>query len=424
LALAAVLLPFFVMGGWLNPLDTGPRSITNLTRGVAGPYEQKFAVYDPYRVPRLAPAGGSPLTADPARQNPGAARARAEAIRRSADAIRGECAHAARGDWQNWQRDTERYRAQLFARIVALTDAAHAELPRSGDEVLEGSGGFPLFEIYSRQYLNYLYEPGTLDLFRCERPVVAADRWLRGQGIDLIFVPVPKMTEVYVEHFVDPCPADGIIAPHVRQTLLELLEADVEVVDGWRLFRPLREDGTEYLYNTADPHWAPRAMRIMAKEIADRIGRYTFAARARFAAPIVQTSPGPYHFTDNTATFDGYGKEFLRPEQYARAKKAQTTTLSEVRLLNGQVPPDDPASPVMVIGNSYVPKFREQLIKELNLLTCTRAADHQSTQCFADFVRQPELLEHCRVIVWITTDQQMTQFYPLPPPVAAAQSGE
>jgi hypothetical protein len=424
IALAAVMASFFVLGGWLDPLYNGPQGITNLTRRTAALYDPKISVHDPYKVPKLASGADTPRLSEPRSPEPRALAARAESIRQAAEAIRAECHRAAGGDWEKWQRDTASYRTRLLARIASLKDESHPEQMKTNAswEVLEGKDAFPLFEINSRQYLNYLYDPKTLDLFRRERPVVAADRWLRQRGIDLIFVPVPKMTEVYVEHFVDPCPPDGIIAPHVRRTLWELLTADVEVVDGLRLFRSVRDADAEYLYNTADHHWAPRGMRVMAKAIADRIERYDFGARARFAEPIVRSAPGPYRIVDLARVYGGFGRDILTPEQYERAKKAQTTTLAEVRMPNGQLVPDDPTSPVLVIGNSYVPHFREQLVKELNLLICTRASDHQTTHSFTDFVREPELLNHCRVIVWISTEQHMTQFYPLPPPVAAALS--
>jgi len=254
--------------------------------------------------------------------------------------------------------------------------------------------------------------------------VVAAQDWLKQRGIDLIFVPAPKMTEIYSEHFFDPSPPDGIVAPHVRRTLLELLEAGVEVVDGFRLFRSYRYADSEYLYNTADPHWAPRAMRIMARAVAERLARYDFAVRARFALPIVTAEPGAY-LLDNCPGGIGSpgGWSVLTNRQGRRATAVQPTKQTRVTLSDGNPPPDDPQSPVMLIGHSYTDNFREQLIKELNLSvrTCTHA--DQTTEAFQDFLREPELLDGCRVVVWVTTEQHMTNFQPLPAPVAAAATG-
>jgi hypothetical protein len=203
------------------------------------------------------------------------------------------------------------------------------------------------------------------------------------------------------------------------------LDEDVEVVDGLALFRSLRDTDSEYLYNTTDTHWAPRGMRIMAKEIADRIERYKFGARARFAQPIVRTSTGTYVKVDAINTLGGLGGAWrLSPEQRTRAERAQTKTLSEVRMQDGRTPPDDSTSPVLVIGHSYVWYFREQLIKELNLLTCTRIAAGQTTEAFAEFLREPEILNHCRVMVWITTDQHMTHLHPMPAPIMSVLKPE
>jgi hypothetical protein len=362
----------------------------------------------------------------PKEEEPLAAAAREAVIRRDADAIRAECQRAAGGDWERWQRDTAPYRAALKAKIDALKtfDKPKIQLPEFTYQALEGRDSFPLFEVGARDYLYYLYEPKSLDGFRKSRPVLAAHRWLREKGIDLIFVPIPKMTELYVEHFLDPCPPDGVIAPHVRQTLLELLDAGVEVVDGYPLYRALRDTDAEYLYNTADSHWAPRAMRIMAKEVADRIVRYKFGVRARYGIPVVKTEFAPYGVPlapgedPRPGIASQYGWSTLSYEQQQRAAKAQTTSMSHVTLLDGREP-FSAESPVVIIGNSFVPYFNEQLAKETNQLINTRWRASTTTEDFGDFLREPELLKNCRVVVWISTEKHLTDYKPLPPPVAA-----
>lgn len=62
--------------------------------------------------------------------------------------------------------------------------------------------------------------------------VRATSRWLKKQGIDLLFVPAPKMAEIYTDSIVlRGVPADQIVSPHMRKLLFELLADDVEVVD-------------------------------------------------------------------------------------------------------------------------------------------------------------------------------------------------
>jgi hypothetical protein len=409
-ALTTTLVMFFVLGSWAGAWMNPRRSLP----------------LHPASVDLPEPAddkkdGPPPVPADPRQPEPRAVAARTAAIRGDAAAIEAECQNAAGGDWDKWQKDTARYRDSLKAKINALKDAprtAFTPSPESRYQPLAPRDDFPLFEMGSREHLNYLYDPATLDEFRRDRSVVAAARWLRRQGVDLIFVPVPKMTEVYVEHFLEPCPADGIIAPHVRHTLLELLRDDVEVVDGFRLFRALRGTDAEYLYNTADTHWAPRAMRITAKEVADRIARYNFGARARYALPAVRATPGSYGAEDDhNAIGFMLAWNALNPEQQKRARPAQPVSQTEVKMPNGKKLPNDPASPVVVIGHSYVWCFGEQLVKELNLLTNSRSTIHQTTEAFGDFLREPEALARCRVVVWITTEQHLTKFKPMPKPI-------
>jgi hypothetical protein len=403
-ALGAVLAAFYVAGTWLLPRMSRPAAVAAPVRPPdTHPYDALNGI-PPLRVPRF----------DDARQTePRALEARAAVIHHDLAAIRAECQRAADGDWDKWLQDTEPYRMDLGAKLAAIKQLPPGPAgPRYG--VLEGFNGFPLFEVDARLRIDYLRKSESVDEFRRTRAVVAADRWLRQRGIDLIFVSVPKMTEIYIEHFLNPCPADGIIAPHVRRALLELLQQDVEVVDGFRLFRTLRGVDKEYLYNTADTHWAPRGMRIMAKAIADRIERYEFGARARYALPIYRTAIGPYQFKDFTGAIGHYGRALLSPEQVALAKPAQTTSLIEVESNVGMPLADSPSSPVLVIGHSYVFKFREQLIRELNQLINTRWGDDQTTQQFADFLRDPSLLAHCRVVVWVTNEQHLPRFAKMP----------
>jgi hypothetical protein len=348
-----------------------------------------------------------------------AAKARADLIRGTAGALRAECQAAAGGDWEHWQRDTACYRAALKAKVAGLKCFKGQPVPpgqpprtlEASYEALEGKDDFPLFEIAPAIYIRYLHDPDYWQRYR-DRPVVAANRWLRRRGIDLIFVPVPKMTEVYVEHFLDACPTDGVIAPHVRRALLDLLEEDVEIVDGFSLFRSARDADPEYLYNAADSHWAPRATRLMAKELAHRIERYDFGAKARRAPPVTSTVTLPFDWPQN-------GLEVLSRRQRERAEAANPANCPRVYSADGKELRSDAGSPVLVIGHSYVNIFGEQLVKELNLLTNTRTGPGFTTEFFVDFVREPELLDHCKVVIWITTEMHMPEFLPLPPSVAA-----
>jgi hypothetical protein len=353
---------------------------------------------------------------------------RAKAIDSTKETILAECQKAAGGDWDRWESETEHCRSALRTRLVEMKpfDPIREYWMKEKPQALAGKAGFPLFEIYPRESLEYLYNPPCLDQFRHDRAVLAAHRWLSQRGIDLIFVAIPSMPEVYIEHFIDATPPDGIIAPRVRRLYLDLLMENVEVVDGRTLFRPVREPDPEYLYNTADTHWAPRGMRIMAKEIAARIQRYQFGAKAKSSPPIVKAAPGPFDIQHaasavipgNLPNMDGWWT--LKADEQLLATPAQTRTVMHVTMPDGREPPDDPQSPILLIGHSYILNFREQLIKETNILPKTRMTAGQTTESFAEFLRQPDYLDGCRVVIWITNGKYLPRFTKMPSPIMRA----
>jgi hypothetical protein len=403
--LVIAFLATFVAGVWMGPKLRLESDVTSPNRNAKKLIAPEGTDATDWTNP-VDPSAPS----QPRKEEPVAVAARAATVRRDADAILAECQEAASGNWDQWRAKTASYRADLVRRIAALPRGQAGDLP--------GLGEFPLIEISAGLNLKYLCDDRSLEQFTKDRAVVAAHRWLRRRGVDLIFVPVPKMTEIYVEHFIDPCPPDGVIAPHVRHALFELLQDDVEVVDVRTLLRRVRDSDAEYLYNACDTHWAPRAMRVVAKEVADRIARYQFGAKARFAMPIVRAAPGPY----SPASLDGETRGFgipwnLTREQKKRVQEAQPVRQLRITRLDGSPLEDYADSPVFVMGNSFAIDFCEQLVKEANILINRRIISAQTSQSFADFLRSPELLTHTRVVVWVTNTQYLTAPHPMPPSV-------
>jgi hypothetical protein len=62
-------------------------------------------------------------------------------------------------------------------------------------------------------------------------------------------------------------------------------------------------------------------------------------------------------------------------------------------------------------------------MKELNMITNTKSGPGITTHMFADFLREPDQLNHCKVLVWITTEGHMPFLKPLPPEIAAYAAG-
>ncbi|HVK15412.1 MAG TPA: hypothetical protein VM533_00595 [Fimbriiglobus sp.] len=341
---------------------------------------------------------------------------RAEPIRATIAQIRVECQRNAGGDWGRWVQMLEPYRSSLRVRVqeAKTFDPMAKGYFEARSPVLQAKDDFPLFECAPKNYLHFVLDPESLEPFRKERSVAAASRWLKQKGIDLVFVPVPKMTEVYPEKFADGSPADRIIAPQVRRLWLELLEADVEVVDLLPTFLVERDAGQGYLYLPADPHWAPRAHAIGARVVADRLKRYDFVSRAQTGPPICRAVEMPFTPIAETA---GYAA--LNPEQRVRAEKAHPKTHTQVANLEGKFF-HSTQSPVLVIGNSYNAWFRDLLGKELNTALHYHDAGGQTTEAFGDMLRDPDMLKDVKVVVWVTTHNALDAFKPLPKPIREA----
>jgi hypothetical protein len=334
-------------------------------------------------------------------------------IRQDVLAIQAECEHAAGGDWTKWQEQTARYRAVLKARLDGLKH--QGMLIR---EALVGRDQ-PFFETNPRMNLAHLVDPDDWNEFRKARPVVAASRWLRDRGIDLIFVTVPAMPEVYVEHFLADVPSDGIIAPHVRKTLLELLENDVETIDSFRLMRSVRHQCFEFL--PADHHWNQFGMSGTVRETARRLGRYRFGRNGRQAPPCTRTVQGPYTLPPSGDGTDWcpIGRNLLSEDQWQAALGTLPRTMDYVTAPDGSPLVDDPRSPVALIGDSFALNFQELLVRETNLPLRSRWAYGNTTEAFAGFLREPEALAGVRVVVWLTSNDSLYKFRNMPEPVLA-----
>jgi hypothetical protein len=334
---------------------------------------------------------------------------RAAAMHETIEVFRGECVRNAGGDWDRWIADLAAVRADLAAKAKAAKpyDPGSTGYFEARGAVLEGRDRFPLFESAPAHYLIHIVEPASLDPFRHDRPVVAGSRWLERRGIDVIFVPVPKMTEIYPEFFTDHCPSDRIIAPRIRQIMLELLEADVEVVDLWYAFQAERDTSAELLYQPADPHWAPRAQEIAARLVADRLKRYDFVVKAQAGPRICKGPALPYPPASEGAAFKA-----LNPEQQKRATEHQPRSSRIPRKFVS--PQFNHTSPVACIGDSYNCGFMELLGRELNMAIHPLAAGGNTSDAFKNFLRDSELIKDCRVVIWLVCNSSLKNPWPIP----------
>jgi SGNH hydrolase-like domain, acetyltransferase AlgX len=238
--------------------------------------------------------------------------------------------------------------------------------------------------------------------------VIAVSRWLKRQNIDLILAPAPKMAEVYNDRLGLPVPPGRIAAPHHRRLLLDILNADVEVVDLLPAFLTERDSDPQPLYIPDDSHWSDRAQLIAAREIGKRLKRYAFVKTALGGKPLFAVSPMemPFH---------GSALGLMNNSQKAEVRDFSAhMKLTRITKLDG-VPFEEPQqSPVVVIGDSYTHYFQLAILKgtgidallskEINIPISNVSSAGATTGPIKDFLRNPFLLRDRKVVVWIVTN--------------------
>jgi hypothetical protein len=258
------------------------------------------------------------------------------------EALEAELEQVGHGDYAKWQ-----------ARLAPFHQAVRKRLARLPRQVkaVAGSDGY-LF------YQNSLKYVAAGDLEK-QRPgknplpiIVDFKRQLEQRGVDFLFVPVPTKLEIYPEKF-DPTAlklGEAIVNPYVRKFLLALSKQGVEVVDLLPAFLSAKGGDGEPLYQHQDTHWTDRGLRLAAELLSARIREYPWypeLARQRRAFGIRETS------------FTRFGDLHSRlPE--AEQKKYTPETLAARQVLSTDQQPysDDPASPIVLLGDSFTAVYQ------------------------------------------------------------------
>ena len=313
--------------------------------------------------------------------------------------IEEECRSYGQGDWSRWMERTAAFREELTAKLQRCP----------ADRPIFYAPGDPVqFEACAD--VQYLRDAGEWEPWLKQRTVLGTvptiSRWLKKRGIDLVLVPVPKMTEVYPDRVVSATPEERIAAPQMRRLLLELAKADIEVVDLLPELLLAREQSQEPLALPNDSHWSPRSQRIASTLIADRLKRYAFVKAALAQPPMFKE-------VQVQRTVNGCWKDWISPALTRQMSQYTTKAPFPVVLdMKGHAVQAPDASPVLIIGDSFPVSLGALggpgaaldavLSKDLNLAVSNRAASAMiAANIVKDFIREPELLAGRKVIVWV-----------------------
>ncbi|MCL5736894.1 MAG: hypothetical protein M1274_15215, partial [Actinobacteria bacterium] len=312
----------------------------------------------------------------------------------------------------------------------------------TGDQALLGRDGW----FFYRPAVQYLVEPvrsvpvralketphgvatSESDVFTA---IVSFRDELAQKGIKLLVMPAPNKSSIYPEMLAvrangtgsTPALGGGIDAPgrgrlgHINPTTREVLaalrQANVEVVDLFEVYAAVRSVPvrayqetphgviTNY-YLAQDSHWSPEGMRLAADVVARRL------------LDLGWVEKGPVKCDTKPVTIRRYG-DVLRMMRVPRVERLyepeQINCTQVVNVETGKPYVDDPNSPVLVLGDSFLRIFERDepgsggFIAHLacNLgfgLTSIVNDGGASTLVRQQLARKPTLLKDKKVVVW------------------------
>jgi hypothetical protein len=225
-------------------------------------------------------------------------------------------------------------------------------LGEAGEKVIVGRQGW----LFYKPDMRYLVEPmrpaaarpsGEDDPFQA---IVSFRGQLARRGIRLIMLPVPGKPAVYPEKLTRRVSSNGSIRSHTLELIARLQESGTEVVNLFDLFHRLRGAAAaspDYLLR--DTHWSGQAARIAAQTVARRIRELGWA------------EPGQveYALRERRVQRRSDIARMIRVPDIEGSYPAEEVVCEQVlRAGTGELYRDDPGSPVLVLGDSFLRMYQ------------------------------------------------------------------
>ncbi len=275
-----------------------------------------------------------------------------------------------------------------FARFVLLRD--------TGDKALLGRDGW----FFYRPAIQYLIEPAP-SFEEVLSAVLTFREDLAKRGIELVVMPAPNKASVYPEKLATR--AAGLVNPATRDVLARLEQAGIEIVDLFDVYARARQvPGSPDCYLAQDSHWSPEGMRLAAETVARRLLDSGWVRK------------GMTRYELKSVPVERYGDvlEMIRVPQVEKLFQPQKMNCTQVvDAETGKPYVDDPNSPVLILGDSFLRIFERDepgsggfvahLAYNLGFgLTSVISDGGASTLVRQQLARKPALLKGKKVVIW------------------------
>jgi len=305
-----------------------------------------------------------------------------------------------------FERDIES-RCWLSQRLRLFVQLARFRVTGDmGEKALAGRDGW----LFYKPAVQYLVEPLQVEGGRGDGGLFPAVLSFRDQlarrGIQLMVVIAPNKASVY------PDMLSAWVAPSGRpvngktlEVIAGLRKAGIDVVDLFQVFLKARADGgggDRGYYLAQDSHWSPRGAELAARVVAQRI----------MDAGLVQKGTSRYELRPVTVRRHGDIIRMTQVRQIADAYEPEVLNCTQVVEGDAGRPyKDDPASPVLVLGDSFLriyerdepgsAGFLAHLSHELGFPVASMVNDGgASTLVRQELARKASLLANKKMVVW------------------------
>ena len=329
-----------------------------------------------------------------------------------------------------YDKSLEAASVTVRALLPWVQAAQYFALGDAGEKTLVGRDGW------------FFYQPGVGFLTQRAQPrdstprdalaaVVHFRDQLAARGIHLVIMPAPNKESVYPEKLTRlAAPPTRVLGGETRAFLAQCESSGVEVVDLFALYRDARRTAATPLYLQQDSHWSPAGVEVAASAVAERILARGWLTRGpvnheRLAAPVERLGDIP-----RMSPSPGIEKR-IAPESVACAQVIRHDT--------GAPYADDPASEVLVLGDSFLRIYQQDepgnagfvahLGRELGRPLASIINDGgASTLVRQELFRRPQLLANKKVVVWEFVERDLRlgtegwQIVPLPPQATKTQA--
>ena len=306
-------------------------------------------------------------------------------------------------------------------------------LEGAGANVISGRDGW----FFYRPAVRYLLEPWSLagqqtpgNVFDA---IISFRDELAKRDIRLLVVPAPNKASIYPEMLARR--AERMTSPvnaATRTIIARLKKAGVEVVDLFEIYGQRRQRGSSPVYYLSqDSHWSPEGMRLAAEAVAGRLLELGW----------IEKGAMKYETTSVPASRYGDVLGMMRIPQVEKMFEPQLMDCTQVaNAESGRPYEDDPNSPVLVLGDSFLRIFEHDepgsagfvahLAYNLGFgLTSIVSDGGASTLVRQQLSRRPDLLKGKKVVVWEFVERDLRfgtegwQRVPLPKKVEGSSSG-